>query len=223
MPEMKKERDQLGKHWKTLLLYGVLYNNPVLIGALGMCPVIAAGYTLKNGVTLSLILAVLMIPTCVVSSLLFRRVARWIRIPLIVLLSSVLYGGAYWAVRYFLPGMPDALGLYGPLMIVNSVIISRADDFSTKHCVSFAAVNAVACSAGFALVICIASAVREIFAYGTIGGYVLLESYHEIPAVAMPFFGFIVLGYLGALFKGFRNKKQERKHTKSSQERGAER
>lgn len=195
---------------KQIFYNGVLYNNPVLIGALGMCPVIAAGFTLKNGVALSIILAILIIPTCVISSLLFSRMEHWLRVPLIVLISSLFYVGACFLIRVIFSNMPAQLGLYAPILVVNSILVARADWFAPRHVLSAAFVNAASCALGFAFVICLASAIREIFAFGTIWGRALVGSYQQIPAVAMPFFGFLVLGYLGAAFQGAKKRREKR-------------
>ncbi len=183
---------------------GIIARNPVLVAAMGICPVVAAGTTLKNGVTLSLILGALLIPSCVLSSCLYRRLPRWARMPVMVMTAALLYCGIAWVLGQITYNMPAALGIYAPVLVVNSIITSRSEKFSIHHSVLTALADGVSCALGFALVTCICSAFRELLAYGTLWGRVILPEYQNVLAVAMPCFGFIALGYLAAAVKGVR-------------------
>ena len=200
---MKGEKRRVPLHTiGQLLRNGIVARNPILVSAMGMCPVVAAGTTLKNGVILSLILGALLIPTSVLSSCLYRRLPRWARPPALVLAAALLYCGVAWCLTQTTYNMPAALGIYAPILIINSVITSRAEKYAMRHAVLPALVDGVSCSIGFALVACICSAFRELFAYGTLWGMEIMPEYNRVWAIALPCFGFIALGYLAAAVKG---------------------
>lgn len=207
---MKKLSNHSAYEMKTIFTNGFLFTNPVLIGAMGICPVVAAGYTLQNGVCLAIMAIIILVPTCVISSLLFAKMPQYLRVPAIVLLSALLYVAAAEVVGLFFTGMPGKLGIYAPLLAVGSILITRADGFAVRHIVPAALVNAVANGLGFALVLCVGSAVRELIAYGTLWGRPVFEDYQQITGAAMPFFGFIVLGFLAAMGKSIRHGHEQR-------------
>ncbi len=190
---------------------GILARNPVLVAAMGMCPVVAAGVTLKNGVALSILLGALLVPSCVLSSVLYRRLPRWLRTPALVMGAAVLYAGAAWALSRMTYNMPAALGIYAPIMVVNSIVISRSEQFAARHTVLPALTDAVSSALGFSVVVCFCSAVRELLAFGTLWGKTVLSGYQSISAVALPCFGFVILGYLAAAVKGIRRKRERRR------------
>lgn len=101
-----------------LLRNGIVARNPVLVSAMGMCPVVAAGITLKNGVILSLILGALLVPASVLSSCLYSRLPRWARPPALVLVAALLYCGVAWWLGRMTYNMPAALGIYAPILII---------------------------------------------------------------------------------------------------------
>ena len=202
---MSEKKGKLSLHTVgQLLRNGIVARNPVLVSAMGMCPVVAAGITLKNGVILSLILGALLIPTSVLSSCLYSRLPRWARPPALVLVAALLYCGVAWWRGRMPYNMPAALGIYAPILIINSVITSRAEKYAMHHAILPALVDGISCAIGFALVVCICSAFRELFAYGTLWGQPVMTDYKTVRAIALPCFGFLILGYLAAAVKGVR-------------------
>lgn len=182
-----------------IFLNGLLFKNPVLIGALGLFPVVAAGYSLQNGLALSILMLVIMVPVCMISCWIGTRIRSWLRPAIVLLLCAVFYIPAAWIALRMFPETEVALTVYGSLMVCNSAILSRANDYAPRH-VGFAVfADSVGCAVGFGVVICIFSAVREFLAYGTVGGVIMpLPSFPRSPA-ALPFYGLILLGFCAAL------------------------
>ena len=183
----------------TIFANGVCFKNPVLRGALGLYPVVAAGYSLRNGLALSVMMLVMMLPVCLVSGLAGQKVPNWIRPAAVLLLSAIFYLPAYLLVEKMMPGIMSQLGICGGLMVANSIILSRANDYAPDH-ISFAVLaDSLGCTIGFAIVICSVSALRELLSTGTLWGKnVLLEGVPQT-IVTKPFFAFLLLGFFAAL------------------------
>jgi len=199
----------------TIVKNGVLYKNPVLYSALGLFPVISAGLTLYDGLALSVILACMLIPCCTVASILGTRIPDAFRPPVYLLLS----GGFYFlsvavAGRLFSSELVTNLGVFAPLMVVNAIIIRRADNFAAKHIVFAAILDAVACALGFALVLCLASGVREMLTTGTLLGHHVFPRRWNIPGITLTCSGFVILGFLSAIVHALRNRREKRMERK---------
>ena len=196
-----------------IFLNGLLYKNPVLVGAIGLCPVVAAGTTLKNGVCLSVILFVLMLPTCLLFSLIGDKIPAFLRPPAVLILSGALYIPASLLCDAWLPGQTAVLGIYAPLMIANAIISSRAVGFSTKHVYYASLVDSLSCALGFAAVILPTSALRELVIYGAVWTTPAAKA-SGTDVTKYVFVGFILVGFLSAAAQGARNRRDKRRRVK---------
>ena len=187
-----------------------LYATPVLSGAMGICVPVIAATTLRNGVILSLIFSLLLVPVCVLSSLCFAYLPKHLRVAAVVLTASVVFAGASGLVQIFFGRAASLYQIYAPLLIVSSLLISRADQFAVRQSIGIAAADSAACAIGFALVSCMVGAVRELLGSGTIYGTAVLPALVSNRMAGTPFFGFIVLGFLAAAVKSFRLRAEER-------------
>lgn len=214
-PPQKADPAEALRALKEVFFNGLLFKNPVLVGAIGLCPVIAGGTTLKNGAALSLLLAVMLLPTCLIFSLVGDKVPMWLRPPAILVLSAALYVPAGIFTERLLPGSLAGLGFYAPLMVGNAIITSRAKNFSCRHIYYAAVVDAAGCALGFALVILIGSAIRELLAFGALWEQPI-PGIGGIPASQYVFAGFVLVGLLAAVLQALRNRREK------SQQKGGE-
>jgi len=197
----------------TIFLNGVFFKNPVLVGALGLYPVVAAGYNMKNAVELSLLFLFLSLPLNLLFCLVGEMMSVWIRPGLVLTASAVLYLPAAWLTEKLMPGAVTALGMFASLMICNSVILSRADEYAPTHIGWAVAADAVGGSVGFSLVICLTAAIRELWLKGSLW-HTNMGVYGTADAgVSLPFFGFILLGFFAA-FVQWANEKRSQKAEK---------
>lgn len=197
----------------TIFLNGAFFKNPVLVGALGLYPVVAAGYNMKNAVELSLLFLFLSLPLTLLFCLVGEMVPVWIRPGLVLTASAVLYLPAAWLTEKLMPGAVTALGMFASLMICNSVILSRAGEYAPTHIGWAVAADAVGGSVGFSLVICLTAAIREFWLKGSLW-HTNMGVYGTADAgVSLPFFGFILLGFFAA-FVQWANEKRSQKAEK---------
>lgn len=206
-------RRSLLRETGTIFLNGAFFKNPVLVGALGLYPVVAAGYNMKNAVELSLLFLFLSLPLNLLFCLVGEMVPVWIRPGLVLTASAVLYLPAAWLTEKLMPGAVTALGMFASLMICNSVILSRAGEYAPTHIGWAVAADAVGGSVGFSLVICLTGAIRELWLKGSLW-HTNMGVYGTADAgVSLPFFGFILLGFFAA-FVQWANEKRSQKTEK---------
>lgn len=209
-------KQELKKETSTIFLNSMFFNNPIPFAALSLYPVIAAGYNLKNGVELSLLFLFLSVPMGLVFCLMGEMVPLWARPGLVLAVSAVFYLPAAWLLEKIMPGAVTALGMFGPLTICNSLILSRANEYAPTHIGWAVAADAAGCSVGFALVICLCGAVRELWLKGSLWGvntgvYGVGDS-----GVSLPFFGLILVGFFAAFLQWL-----NRRHTEKAKKKGA--
>lgn len=201
----------------SIIKNGIFYKNPVLYSALGLCPILAAGRTLSDGLAMSLLLACLLIPTCLVASIFGTRLNAAIRPPFYLLLAAACYFPASAIVTSVFPDALLNVGVFAPLMVINAIIIRRADNFAAKHIVFAAIIDSIACSIGFALVMCLAAGMREVFTAGTLLGVHVFPRRLEFPGVTMTCVGFFLLGVLSAFLQAVRNRRDRRQRRKEQE------
>ena len=185
----------------TLFCDGVLFKNPVLIRAISLCPVIAASYTLKHGVTLAACTAIVLVILSPASSLAGRFIPAWLMPPVYTLLAMGIVTGEMVLLREISPAIQMSLFLFIPLIAVNSLISTRAGRFAVNNSFPVALVDALANAIGFAFVICIASALKEMAALGSLWG-INMPWPNRFPAASHPFGALILIGFMAALVQG---------------------
>lgn len=175
--------------------------NIVLVQALGLCPIIAAGISLQRGVALTVCTLAAMIPSSLLMSALGKKLPESLRSPLYVLLAMALMVGSGWLLTtYISPELYASLYLFLPLMSVNTLFTHHAASFSVGRHPLLALTDAVGTSLGFGLVICVVSTLRELAINGTIWGKpVGYEA--RFPEAAYPFAAFILLGFMAAILQ----------------------
>lgn len=198
---------ELIRETSKIFLNGYFYRNPVLVAALGIYPVVAAGYNLRNAVELSLLFLFISIPAELISCLVGQLVPLWVRPGLVLAASAVCYLPAAWLTEHLLPGSITALGMFGGLMICNSVILSRANIYAPTHIGWAVIADAAGSSVGFAAVICITAVIRELWLKGSVWGVNTGVYGTGDSGVSLPFFGFVLLGFIAALLQWINNRR----------------
>ncbi len=189
--------------WKLtgIFMETFLTKNIVLVQAIGLCPIIAAGTTLQYGVVLALCTAAVLLPTSLLMSLFGEKIPAWLRPPVYTVGASLLLVGAAAIVdRCISHEIYAYLYLFLPLMAVNTIFTYRAGGFSVSNRPAAALVDALGASVGFGLVICLVSALRELAVAGTLWGISMGFSF-RFPEAAMPFVGFLLLGFMAAFLQ----------------------
>ena len=197
---------------------GILTKNPVLVQLLGMCSTMAITTTLFNGLGMGLSVTLILICSNVLISLLRKVIPGSIRIAAYVVIISGFVTMVDLLLQAYLPALSEGLGVFIPLIVVNCIILGRAEAFASKNGVLASAFDGLFMGIGYTLAITAMSIVRELLGSGTFGGGILNggEGIRIIPEgypamlLIMPVGGFLMLGCLIAAFQ-FAMKKMKAK------------
>ena len=187
---------------------GLLTQNPVLVQLLGMCSTMAITTTLFNGIGMGLCVTIILICSNVVISLLRKVIPSKIRIAAYVVVIAGFVTIVDLLMQAYLPSLSESLGIFIPLIVVNCIILGRAEAFASKNKVIPSLVDGLAMGLGFTFALCILSTIREILGAGTLLGHPLFGDNFQ-PAIMMilPAGGFLTLGFVIALFQKILKKK----------------
>lgn len=195
---------------RSIFLSTFLTNNIVLVKAVGLCPILAGGVTLKYGVALTACTLAVLLPSCLFVAGVGNRIPKWLHPPVYTIAATLLMVGAAAVVsRLIAPEIYAALYLFLPLMAVSTIFTYHAGGFSAGMPPRLAAVDAVGSSLGFGLVICLVSALREMVAFGTLWDIPLPFSV-RLPSATLPFAAFLLLAFMAALLQSFKNRLSRR-------------
>lgn len=208
-------------NFKKQFKEGLLTNNPVLVQLLGMCSTMAITTTLFNGIGMGI--SVLVILTCsnIVIALMRKIIPNKIRIASFIVVIAGFVTIVDLILQAFLPDLSDSLGVFIPLIVVNCIILGRAEAYAYKNSVLASAVDGVCQGIGYTVALIIMCVVRELLGNGTFGTGVLgAEGIRIIPEgypallVILPFGGFITLGCLIAAAQYYLNRSKKKEVSK---------
>lgn len=190
-----------------VFLNGLIFENPTFIQLLGMCPTLAVTTSVKNGLGMGLSAAAVLICSNVIISLLRKIIPDKVRIAAYIVIIAAFVTIIQMCLNAFLPDLSSSLGIFIPLIVVNCIILARAESFASKNSVFRSAVDGLGMGLGFTAALCIISAVREFLGAGTIFDIPIYGS-TITPAsiIIMAPGGFIVLGILVAAVQHFMDK-----------------
>ncbi len=210
-------------NFKKQLREGLLTNNPVLSQLLGMCSTMAITTTLFNGIGMGLSVTIILICSNVVISLLRKVIPDKIRIAAYIVIIAGFVTMVDLLLKAFLPALSDSLGVFIPLIVVNCIILGRAESFASKNGVLASAVDGLTQGIGYTAALVIMCIIRELLGSGTFGagvfgadGIRILPSQYPALLVILPVGGFLTLGCLIALTQWINRKLAAREAEKEA-------
>ncbi|MBM7581735.1 electron transport complex protein RnfE [Caldicoprobacter guelmensis] len=182
---------------------GVLNENPTFRMVLGMCPTLALTTAAINGIGMGLATTFVLVGSNLVISLLKSFISQKIRIPAFVVVIATFVTVVSMVMQAFLPELNKSLGIYIPLIVVNCIILARAEAFASKNSVLLSIMDGLGIGIGFTLALLLLGSIREIVGAGTWFGVPLFsDSFSPAVIMILPPGGFITLGLvLGLLNK----------------------
>lgn len=193
----------LGKIFKN----GIIDENPTFVQVIGMCPTLAVTSSAINGMGMGLSTAVVLACSNLAISLLRKIVPDKVRIPCFVVVIATFVTIVQMLLKAYVPSLDKALGLYIPLIVVNCLILARAESFACKNGPVASLVDGVGMGLGFTIALTILGAVREILGAGSIFGFTILPSALNTLLFILPPGAFLTLGFLMAIFNKITKKK----------------
>ncbi len=187
------------------LFSSTFIHNPVLVQAAGLCAIVAVATTLKTAVLLAVAFFPVIIINQVFACLALKRVPRWIRVAVYLLIGTAILAAIGYGIEKFIPEVALGANIYLFLTAANSIIALHCEKLAVKTNLRHAFYDAVATAIGYAAVIIPVGAVREIVGSATLWGK-SVKMIITYPAILMPFGGFLVLAFLAAAHKAVINK-----------------
>ena len=189
-------------------LGGVWRENPVLVQVLGLCPTLAVTNTVANGIAMGTAVAFVLIASSFMVSLVRRLVPTEVRISAYIMIIATFVSIADMTLQALAPGVHKAMGPFVPLIVVNCIILGRAEGFASRQPVAASVADAAGNSIGFALILLVMAGIREVLGSGTFLGHSVFGPHYE-PWVIMilPPGGFFTLGMVLLLVNRFQRRR----------------
>lgn len=189
---------------------GLIFENPTFVQLLGMCPTLATTTSVKNGVGMGLSATCVLILSNMLISLLRKIIPEKVRIAAYIVIIAAFVSIVEMCLNAYVPDIAEQLGIFIPLIVVNCIILARAESFASKNGVIDSMIDGAGMGLGFTGALTVISAVREFFGSGTILGFEIYgDKIKPMAIIGMPPGGFIVLGLLIAFINALVAKKRK--------------
>ncbi len=189
-----------------LITKGFIKDNPTFSLVLGMCPTLATTTSAMNGLEMGLATMFVLILSNIVISLVAPVVPDKVRIPVYIVIIATFVTVLQFLMQAFVPAVYETLGLFIPLIVVNCIVLGRAEAFANKNGVVDSALDGLGIGIGFTMSLTVIGIIREILGNGSVFGWKFIAG-DGILAFVMAPGAFLVLGYLMVLFNKFLAKK----------------
>ncbi len=187
-----------------IILNGLIKENPTFVLVLGMCPTLAVTSSAVNGLGMGLATTFVLIMSNLVISLIAGLIPDKVRIPSFIVVIAAFVTIVQLAMQAYLPSLNEALGLFIPLIVVNCIVLGRAEAFACKNGVVDSICDGIGIGLGFTVALTLLGAIRELLGSGKIfGATIFPEDYGTLVFVLAPG-AFIALGYLIAIVNRIR-------------------
>ena len=206
--------------FKKQLKEGLLTKNPVLVQMLGMCSTLAISTSLFNGLGMGVAVTIITICSNMMISALRKVIPSQVRIAAYITIIAGFVTIIDLLLKAYIPALSESLGLFIPLIVVNCIVLGRAEGFASKNGVVASALDGLCQGIGYTVALVITCIVRELLGSGTFGGGILGENGAGIqifPAdyaalqMIMPVGGFLTLGFVVAGFQWLMRKMENKK------------
>lgn len=177
---------------------GFVKENPVFVLLLGLCPTLGVTSSAINGLGMGIATTFVLVMSNLVVSIVRNVIPDKVRIPSFILIIASFVTIVELVMQAYLPGLFDALGLFIPLIVVNCVVLGRAEAFASKNNIGSSILDGLGMGLGFSFALTLLGAVRELLGAGAIFGFNLIEGDLMLVFILAPG-AFIALGYLIAL------------------------
>lgn len=183
-----------------ILLNGIIKENPVLVLLLGMCPTLGTTSSAINGLGMGLATTFVLFSSNVVIALLKNIIPDKVRIPAFIVVIATFVSVVEMSMQAYLPSLYESLGLFIPLIVVNCIVLGRAEAFAAKNSVGKSFFDGLGMGLGFTMALTVLGSVRELLGTGKVFNFVIYpENYGMLLFVLAPG-AFIALAYVIAVF-----------------------
>ena len=181
-------------------LKGIFKENPTFVLVLGLCPTLAVSTSLINGVGMGIAATFVIFGSNIIISLLRNFIPEKIRIPCFIVVIATFVTITELVMKAYSPALNRALGIYVPLIVVNCIVLGRAEAYAQKSRVINSVFDGLGMGVGFILALLLISGIREFLGAGTLFGHSLIKGFEPALCLVMPSGALLVIGLLLAFF-----------------------
>lgn len=201
----RKEVKTMNKNIKVII-NGLIKENPTFVLLLGMCPTLATTSSAINGLSMGLATMFVLICSNAVISALKNFIPDMVRIPAFIVVIAAFVTIVEMVMNAYIPALADSLGIFIPLIVVNCIVLGRAESFASKNNVISSIFDGIGIGLGFTLALTLLGAIREFLGTGKMFSFTIYpENFGSLIFVLAPG-AFIVLGFLIAIFNNLQKK-----------------
>lgn len=191
------------------LTKGLLKENPIFVQFLGMCATLAVSTSVINGIGMGLSTTVVLVASNIIISLIRNLIPNKVRIAAYIIVIAGCVTAVEMALKASVPEISKSLGIFIPLIVVNCIILGRAEAFASKNSVIKSALDGIGMGLGFTIALCTLGTIREILGNGTFLGISLFgEGFQPATIMILPPGAFLVLGCVLAVINILKNRKE---------------
>ena len=183
------------------LIKGIIRENPTFVLTLGLCPTLAVSVSLVNGIGMGIAATFVIIGSNIIIAMLKNLIPDKVRIPCYIVVIATFVTITELVMKAYSPALNRALGIYVPLIVVNCIVLGRAEAFASKNTVRDSLMDGIGMGIGFTLALLLISGIREFLGTGTLLGLTLVRGFKPVLMVAMPSGALLVIGLLLGFFK----------------------
>ncbi len=197
---------------------GFFKENPVLVLALGLCPALAVTTSIENGLGMGIASTAVLIGSSSLVALLKKVIPGNIRIPIFIIIIATFVTMVDLTLKAYIPALSESLGLFIPLIVVNCIILGRAEAYASKNSVLDSAIDALGMGIGFTIALVLISGIRELAGTGALFGIPFFQimgfDFKGSIMMILPPGGFLAMGLILGFMQWNKNRKATSKMTK---------
>jgi Na+-translocating ferredoxin:NAD+ oxidoreductase subunit E len=186
---------------------GIIKENPTFVLALGLCPTLAVSVSVVNGIGMGIAATFVLLGSNVIIAMIKNGIPDKIRIPCYIVVIATFVTITELTMKAYSPALDRALGIYVPLIVVNCIVLGRAEAFASKSSVMNSLFDGLGMGAGFTLALILISGIREILGAGKIMGQTLVKGFDPAFVIGMPSGALLVIGLLLGFFNMLKDRK----------------
>ncbi len=193
---------------KEELKRGIITENPILILALGLCPALAVSTSLENGLGMGVAATFVLTCSNVIVSIIKVLIPDKVRIPCFIIVIATFVTIVQLIMKAYFPALDKQLGIFVPLIVVNCIILGRAEAYASKNSIFNSFVDGIVMGLGFTISLCILSIIREILGSNKLLGLKFIPGFQPMTLFILAPGGFLTIALVMGLVNYFRQKKE---------------
>jgi electron transport complex protein RnfE len=187
---------------------GIIKENPTFVLVLGLCPTLAVSVTLMNGIGMGIAATFVLVGSNIIVAMVKNFIPDKIRIPCFIVIIATFVTIVEMTMKAYSPALNRALGIYVPLIVVNCIVLGRAEAYAQKQTVLNSLFDGVGMGVGFTLALILISGIREFLGSGQLLGRTMLKGFDPMLVMGMPPGALLVIGLLLGFFNLVKGRKK---------------